>query len=229
MKLVGFGCSFTYGSELIDPELDGIWDNESQTRVWDRHYKNEPWRTSHCWLGLLAKHFNCEFENLAEPANSNFAIGQQITEYLRTRTDVHDDIIICIGWTAPNRMSWFDTKWTHNGFADDKHGWELSAKEWVSRNNLDADIMFTRNAKLIANAACKYYEVPLVQFNALGVHHNEPYANYLGGSNTMNDYLRQRQGEFQTKYFAQGEHPNEKGHEVWVELMSEWMKAKKIV
>ena len=53
MKLVGFGCSFTYGSELIDPELDNTFDEESQSIVWDRHYANTRYRENNCWLGQL--------------------------------------------------------------------------------------------------------------------------------------------------------------------------------
>jgi hypothetical protein len=42
MKLVGFGCSFTYGSELLDPELEDSWD---------RHHENTPYREQNTWLG----------------------------------------------------------------------------------------------------------------------------------------------------------------------------------
>jgi len=44
MKLIGFGCSFTYGSELLDPNV-----------AWDRHHENTLYREKHVWLGQLAE------------------------------------------------------------------------------------------------------------------------------------------------------------------------------
>ena len=71
MRLIGFGCSWTYGSELYDPDIGGEY-----------HKQNIPFRESNCWLGRLANRLGYEFDNRAEPANSNFAIAQQIAQYL---------------------------------------------------------------------------------------------------------------------------------------------------
>jgi len=56
MKLVGFGCSFTYGSELLDPDLVEGDDGH--------HYDNIPYREKHCWLGQLAEMLGCSFDTV---------------------------------------------------------------------------------------------------------------------------------------------------------------------
>ena len=219
MKLVGFGCSFTYGSELLDPNI-----NE-----WDQHYTNIKYRESHVWLGLLAKRLGCEFDNRAQPANSNFAIGQQVAEYVRTNREHLEDIIVCIGWTERTRMSWYDDHWTHNGFVSDKTGWTDSYREWVTRHTSQSLDMYTDNAKLIANSVCTFYGVSLLQFNALGMHKTSGYHNYLADGSSMDAYLKSKQTEFEKNYFASGQHPNESGHEAWTTFMYDWIKAKNIV
>ena len=70
MKLVGFGCSFTYGSELVDPDIDPA-----------DYWANTRYRESNVWLGQLAKLLGTAWDNRAEPANSNFAIAQQVADY----------------------------------------------------------------------------------------------------------------------------------------------------
>jgi hypothetical protein len=68
MKLIGFGCSFTYGSELIDPNID----------EWDRHHSNTAYRERHCWLGELADRLDIDYTNLAEPGASNYSIQESV-------------------------------------------------------------------------------------------------------------------------------------------------------
>lgn len=220
MKLVGFGCSFTYGSELLDPNL---------TDEWDQFYKNIKYREKHGWLGLLANRLGYEFDNRAEPANSNFAIGQQVTEFFRTNQEHIDGIIVCIAWTGRHRMSWFDSRWTHNGFVDDTTGWTESNKEWVTRHTNQGLDMFTDNAKLIANSICQYYGVTLWQFNALGFHPTTRYKNYLADGSSMDEYLQNKQKELGKNFFASGDHPNESGHEEWTTFMCDWLTGNKLV
>ena len=202
MKLVGFGCSFTYGSELQSPDIP-----------WDRHHSNTRYRESNCWLGLLAKRMDCEFDNRAEPANSNMAIAQQIADYFINLRDPNEPIVICIGWTERTRMSWYSNHWTHNGFAGEQDGWFASAKEWVTFSTDQSHKMFTQNAKLIANSICKAHDVPILQFNAIGRHPTTQYDNYFIDGANMDSMLKRAQTEENSlNLFASGGHPNEHGH-----------------
>ena len=103
---MSLGCSFTYGSELLDPELD---------HSWDRHHENTPYREKYCWLGRLAERLSCKAINLSEPSCSNYAIQEKFADYIfRTYTE---DTIIAVGWTSHLRMSWWDEdkSWIHDG------------------------------------------------------------------------------------------------------------------
>ena len=217
MKLVGFGCSFTYGSELIDPD--------AQT-----HHANTRYRQNNVWLGRLAKNYQLEFDNLAEPANSNFAIAQQVSSYILNTYNTNDKIIICVAWTSPNRMSWYDKKWTHNGFADRTNGWIASAKDWTIRSTDDTHKMYTDNAKLIVNCICKAHSIPIIQFNALGDHSPTRYPAYFMDGDSMDNYLHKEQLEnSKLNLFAKDNHPNEEGHEYFTIRLTDFVKDHIIV
>ena len=228
MKLVGFGCSFTYGSELIDPKLDGVWDDTSESYVWDRHYKNEKYRQSHCWLGLLAKRFDCEYDNLAQPANSNMAIAQQVANYFLNTRNPSEPIVICIAWTERTRFSWYDEQWTHNGFVE--KDWSGSCKEWVVKSTNNSHDMWTNNAKLMVNGVCKAHDVPILQFNALGRHSVSKYDNYFVNGSSMDSVLKRAEHEDdRLNLFASGGHPNEVGHEYFTKRLHLFAKERIIL
>jgi hypothetical protein len=219
LKLVGFGCSFTYGSELQAPNVP-----------WDRHHANTRYRESKCWLGLLANKFQCEYDNRAEPANSNFAIAQQVADYFINLRDPSEPIAICIGWSERTRMSWYSDHWTHNGFAGEQDGWFASTKEWVTFSTNASHSMFTQNAKLIVNSICQAHAVPILQFNALGIHEPTRYANYFADGASMDSMLkRAAQDDESLDLFASGGHPNEAGHEYFTKRLYLFAKERIIV
>lgn len=218
MRLIGFGCSWTYGSELVDPDVGDEY-----------HKENIPFRESNCWLGRLANRLGCEFDNRAEPANSNFAIAQQIAQYFLNSYN-NEKIIICIGWTAKTRMSWYDTKWIHNGFVNAENGWTRSAKEWVIRSTDETYEMYTNNAKLFANSICKLKGVPIIQFNAIGSHESTNYDNYFIDGSTMDTMLRRAMQEDSRKqFFCKGDHPNVEGHEYFTRRLTDFVKSHIII
>tara|TARA_B100001093_G_scaffold515028_1_gene590410 strand:+ start:759 stop:1418 length:660 start_codon:yes stop_codon:yes gene_type:complete len=214
MRLVGFGCSFTYGSELLDSTLED-----------SNHPDNYEYREKNVWLGRLAEDLNLKYDNRGEPANSNFAIAQQVSQYiLNNSTD--DEIIICVGWTARTRMSWFDDRWVHNGFASNENGWHASAKEWVINSNKESHIMYTENAKLIVNSICKANNIPILQFNALGTHETTNYPNYFIDGFSMDNMLRRAMKEDdRLNLIASGGHPNEAGHEYFTIRLTDFVKS----
>jgi len=193
VKLVGFGCSFTYGSELQSPDIDP-----------NDHWANNRYRNQHCWLGQLAKRFSAEMDNLAQPANSNYAIQYQVADYINNTWNRNEQIIICVAWTEPARFSWLDDVWTHNGTVRDDEKFLHSRSDWL-KSSVDHNY-WTDAAKLNVNAVCKYYNIPILQFNAIGKHTTTQYPNYFLDGATMQSVL-------EPEHFASGGHPNELGHE----------------
>jgi hypothetical protein len=218
MKLVGFGCSFTFGSELYAPSVD-----------LDDYRSNIKYREDRCWLGLLGHRFKCSsVDNFSQPANSNFAIGQQVANYLLT-TPYDPEVVVCVGWTDPARMSWYsNNKWTHNGFIVGSN-YSQSYKEWVVNTTDDDHTVVSNNAKFSVNSMCKHRSTPLMQFSALGSKEHQSYDEYFLNGSTMQHYLEKKQIELNMNYFAEGGHPNEAGHVKFVDIMSEWIEAKKLL
>ena len=216
MKLVGFGCSFTYGSELIDPELDP-----------EDHHANTRYRNNNVWLGRLASDLGYQFDNLAEPANSNFAIAQQVSNYFLKKYNPNEKILVCVGWTSRARMSWYtNNKWTHNGFADNNNGWAKSAREWVTKSDNESYNMYTENAKFIVNSICKSMHIPILQFNALGHQIVTNYPNYFIDGTSMDSMLRRAMDEdSRLNLVAEGGHPNEQGHEYFTIRLTDFVKS----
>ena len=214
MKLVGFGCSFTYGSELQSPDIDPA-----------DHWANTRYREHHCWLGLLAEYFNCKYDNRAEPANSNFAIAQQVADYFIKTRNPDEKIVVCVGWTERTRFSWYGDHWVHNGFQDE--AWNRSKREWVINSNSVSHDMYTDNAKLLVNSICKAHDVPILQFNALGKHNTAQYSNYFIDGASMDSMLkRAAQEDSRLDLFASGGHPNEAGHEYFTIRLHEFAKQR---
>jgi len=224
MRLVGFGCSFTYGSELQSPDLDPA-----------DYWENSLYRESHVWLGLLADRLGSYYNNLAEPANSNFAIAHQVADYVLNYRNSNETIIICVAWTERTRMSWFGDSgkndygdsWTHNGFAGDQHGWSKSAREWVINSTSKSHDMFTDNSKLFVNNLCQVHNIPILQFNALGNHKTTRYPNYFLDGITMESVLKDAQkSDDRLNLFASGGHPNEAGHEYFTIRLHDFAKER---
>ena len=172
MKLVGFGCSFTYGSELVDPEVGT-----------DFHHENTRYRESNVWLGRLANKLGATFDNRAEPANSNYAIQYQFADWFNNNRDPNETVAVCIGWTDTQRFSWLDDIWTHNGTVRDDQKFLHSRKDWIT-SNVDHNY-WTDAAKLFVNSVCKLHNIPILQFNAIGAHKSTSYDNYFLDGLTM--------------------------------------------
>ena len=230
MKLVGFGCSFTYGSELMDPELEDDYD---------RHYDNIPYREKHCWLGQLAEMLDCSFDNRASPASSNYSIQEEFADWFDGRLPDSNDVI-CIGWTNHLRTSWWsddDQRWVHDGFIrnEDEKLFHDSFKEWLTLS-YDRNSTETNHAKLFVNSVCQANNIKIVQFNALpNIPTPYEFTNFHQGDQNMQNVLRNEElrlvGSRKQKknFLAPGDHPNEAGHKHYAKMLHSWIEAKNIV
>ena len=218
MKLVGFGCSFTYGSELLDPNLDN----------WDRHHENNSYRLSNCWLGKLAQRLDADSDNLAQPACSNYAISQIFYDWISKR-DPNTEYTVCVAWTATDRMSWWDNGWIHDGFIrnEQEQRFKASFRDWLTY--ADRNTHITLQAKMFVNSVCLAQDIPVIQFDALDNINKINYPNFHMQGTSMQECLKNEGQRLNKNFFASGGHPNEQGHEYYVELMWEWIKGRKVV
>lgn len=210
MRLVGFGCSFTYGTELINPDIDP-----------NDHWANVRYRESNVWLGQLAELLGATWNNLSEPANSNYAIQYQFADWFNNNRNPSESVVVCVAWTALPRFSWLDETWTHNGTVRDDQKFLHSRKDWIT-SNVD-HIYWTDAAKLFVNSVCKLHNIPILQFNALGKHNPAHYDNYFLNGLTMESMLKDaQQSDDRLDLFASGGHPNIAGHEYFTIRLHEF-------
>ena len=231
MHILGIGCSFTYGSELVAPGAS-----------WDAHHENISYREKHVWLGQLAQHYGATYDNRGQPSGSNMYKWQTVCEYIQQNPTPRDDLLIAIGWTNIDRMSWYhddENRWVHSGFVrfnDKPHPADAcfrnSVVEWI-KHSMGHQREWDITLRMSTNALLEKYGACYVQFNALspvkgyeGDKNPIPYpgfANTFMGNNNMHDWLRNTHG---SDVFAGGEHPNERGHALWVEQMTHYLDAK---
>ncbi len=214
MKLVGFGCSFTYGSELYDPKIST-----------ENHHENTRYRQNNVWLGRLANKLGATFDNRSEPANSNYAIQYQFADWFNNNRDPNETVVVCIGWTESQRFSWLDESWTHNGTVRNEQKFFHSRKDWIV-SNVDHNY-WTDAAKLFVNSVCKLHDIPILQFNALGHHKSTKYDNYFLDGIAMETVLESAQvSDSRLDLFASGGHPNEAGHEYFTIRLHDFAKER---
>jgi hypothetical protein len=223
MKLIGFGCSFTYGSELLTPELEHILHQKLE---------NIKYRENKVWLGVLAKRLGLEADNYSQPACSNYAIQEIFAEWFNSR-DVQESVTVVIGWTNHMRNSWWHQEqgWIHDGFIrnQEQELFKDSFRDWL-KYSAKRNERVTDNAKLFVNSVCKSHNIPIIQFNALAnVTNSYQLSNYHQGNQNMKQVLESEGARLGKTFLADGGHPNELGHEYYVEMLYSWIKAKNIV
>lgn len=103
-KLVAFGCSFTYGDELLDPNLP------LDTHCCDS--SNDDYRNNHCYAGIIAKHYNMEFINTAFPGASLEAM-RYAAWWIKENIEIQECLFV-VGYTNPSRHSFFVAERAHH-------------------------------------------------------------------------------------------------------------------
>jgi len=229
-KLVAFGCSWTFGDELDDPEFV---NSKHQPKWWDY---NTPYRLAHGYPGLVANHYGLELENLAFPGASLVSMRDTVTWYVSNH-DVQDTILL-VGLTESWRWSW------HNAAHEPGHGdpeWNKHVHSaWMLHDNLNysdnwrnafksfiddqmCDELQLKNLNetlLLFDGIAARYNIPVVQFNVLNVIPGAiSVPTYYAPMDNMRAYL---QGYGQ-EVFAPQRHPNETGHKIIAERIISWL------
>ena len=165
MKFVGFGCSFTYGSELHDPEVESEF-----------HWANTRYRERHCWLGQLAARAGGTWDNWGQPSGSNYSTQFEFARWFERSYSPDEPVVVAVAWTAPYRMSWWDDardRYVHDGFLRN-HGvadfgnvtpedapFVPAFKTWLTNSSGNSD-RITSAAKLFVNSVCTARNLSLI-------------------------------------------------------------------
>ena len=242
-KLVAFGCSWTFGDELNDPELAHEKDNP---RYWDM---NTPYRLAHAYPGLIAKHYGLEYENHAFPGASLVSMRDAMTWYIANH-DVSNTFFI-IGLTESWRWSWHnanhqpglnDPEWNrHVNSAWLLHSASTFSESWQQtfRNFLkdqmcpELQLKNLNQTLLFFDGIAARYTVPMIQFSlieSMEFYKDKTLVNvptHVWPTEDIKSWLLNKFNKHEI--FAPGKHPNEKGHEIISKRLIDYIDSAKLL
>lgn len=225
-KIVGFGDSWMYGDELLDPDLVAV-----DPTAHSCYTQNDAYRLSHCFLGLLGKHYGVPIENFGVPGGSLQSSIWTLIWWLE-HEESPKDCLVLVGHTGPRRTSFYDpdhvsygedppwNRFMHSKWidADDEimpKPWKSLFKQWITLSDSDATaILNYKQAALTFDGISARRGFCLCQFNI------EPQLT----SNNLPSMLWPDRAIIESfcdrlDLLATNKHPNENGHELIRDLL----------
>jgi len=220
-KIVGFGDSWMWGDELVDPDLLGRKDCHPIL------HENTPYREANCFLGLIGQHYGLPVENFGIPGGS-----QQSTMWNYLWWSMHEklvlsDCIILVAHTEPNRISFYNP--THVSYANDPQWNKYIHSAWVHSGNSGASEDWIQMVKLnmiltdspalrelTYRQSVMFFEGQnyklgnnILQFNTAPPVIKIESTGLVWADRGLKDFIKH-----QSDLLAPGGHPNEAGHAV---------------
>lgn len=225
-KIVGFGDSWMYGDELLDPEL-ARQDPEAHT-CW---VQNTHYREHHCFLGRLGQHYQVPVENFGIPGGSLQSAIWTLLWWLRN--EPHPErCLVLHAITESDRASFYNPRHVH--YSNDPPWNKFVHSTWVHFGSsvIGADftdmikryLVLTDSRELSAlnyeqaitlfDARTLQLDIPCLQF-----HTTPPPCDVQANSVCWPDFsltmwFRDHPGNQQRELIMPGGHPNEMGHDM---------------
>ena len=230
-KIVGFGDSWMFGDELLDPEL--------QRQHSDAHtcwHQNNAYRDSHNFLGLVAQHYGVPMENFGIAGGSMQSSMWTFLWWLDHEPEP-EQCLILIGHTDSDRLSFYNPN--HVSYTNDPPWNRFIHSTWVEygssvvpqefRNMVKQQLVLTNCSEL----AKLNYQQTLLSFDGIAARRNLqmmqfqimpadikldlPTQIWPGFSTTM--WFRNHPNNQQRELVMPGGHPNEIGHKMIAEKL----------
>jgi hypothetical protein len=215
--LIAFGCSFTYGDELLDPNIKPGEPCNS------RH--NDDYRNSHCYAGIVAEHFGLDFVNTAFPGGSLESIRYAL--YWAEKNYNLENTVLLAGITQAHRMSYFDQDLSGIPWNKHRHSTWLKGDtitEWGKLNQSWYKLCFCNEwEKFNLYQTVKTFEGANASTVLLPVFKNEPDFE----SKCKADFVLEK--ELDKNHCAPNGHPNESGHQKIAIRLIEYINSAKLL
>lgn len=236
-NLVSFGCSWTYGDELIDPVLE-------EKGLEPYRHENDQYRSDHSYPGLVADHYGWDYENLAWNGASLQSMLWNFNWWLDNSTPEHiAESLVIVGLTSEHRLSWYNTNYEESKRSDqhpahryvhsvwinedfDIKGEEARMDHWRELHKLhyglsDCEDWHDTNYNTIVRAfdgMAARNNVAMLQFNVLTRQHKLKVPTLIESSSAL-EMLVIRDKPRKDPLFLPRKHPNEKGHAILSEFL----------
>jgi hypothetical protein len=231
-KIVGFGDSWMYGDELLDPYL--AQQHDDAHCCWEQ---NTSYREKHCFLGLLGQHYALPTENFGIPGGSLESTKWTFLWWLDHEPEP-ESCLILVFLTESNRASFYNPNHVH--YSNDPAWNKFVHSTWVHFGSSVIGPEFTdmikrylvlteceelwdlryRDSVLFYDGQRARSNLPILMFNTLPPVRsmtNVPSLVWPDFSWTM--YFREHPGNRSRELIKPGGHPNEHGHEIIRDLL----------
>lgn len=234
-RIVVFGDSWSYGSDLVDPELVPKLESEGYG-LEDAEYKyfheNVAYREKHRYSTILADELNWSVENYSEPGDSLLGMKEKFINWF-SKQSIHGwDTTVIFGTTSPDRYSFYseqDKKWINSGqlqYGLTDHPLAETWKRHVAHSSCQELSDYTlKEFVLSARALCLEKRMtsifaPVFTESKTDTIFSMPFSmKELMGIEHMNGH----------DVWAWGEHPNELGHKFIAKHLISFMKERKLI
>jgi hypothetical protein len=232
-KIVGFGDSWMYGDELLDPEL-----RKTQPAAHSCWSENDHYRNNHCFLGLLGKHYQVPVENFGIPGGSLQSEIWTFLWWLEHESDPSQCLVLA-AHTEPDRMSWYNH--AHRSYPDDPpwnkfihSAWTEASDDVVPRDWKELNKRYLTMATGTEQARLNYLQTVLL-FDGVAARNNIPMLQFRvspqrssidldtmiwNDRDLMTDFFRHPENSNGKRgLWCKNGHPNEKGHQLIRDLL----------
>jgi len=224
-KIVGFGDSWMYGDELLDPDL--VLKNADAHSCWTQ---NETYRNNHNFLGLVGKHYNVPVENFGIPGGSMQSSIWTFQWWLDHEPDP-ENCLVLVGHTDSDRLSFYNPG--HRSYGNDAPWNRFIHSTWVEygssvipeefRTMVKQQLVLTNCTEL----ARLNYQQTVMFFDGVAARHNIPMMQFhvMPGDCEMKNtptiiwpnfattlWFRDHPDNQRRELIKPGGHPNEIGH-----------------
>jgi hypothetical protein len=231
-KIVGFGDSWMYGDELLDPKL--IKEYPDAHTCWSQ---NDQYRNDHNFLGLVGKHYNIPVENFGIAGGSMQSSIWTFQWWLDHEPDP-ENCLVLVGHTDSDRLSFYNPN--HTSYGSDPPWNKFIHSTWVEygssvipeefRTMVKQQLVLTNCAELARlnyqqtvlffDGVAARHNIPMMQFHIMPgdcVMKNAPTIIWPNFSTTM--WFRDHPGNQKRELIMPGGHPNKIGHEMIAEKL----------
>lgn len=218
-KIVGFGDSWIWGDELLDPAL--ATHKEAHPIL----IENTKYRESHCFLGLLGKHYGVPVENFGIPGGSQQSTMWNYLWWLENEKLNTEDCLVLVGLTDAGRTSFYNTNhiqyrndpdwnryvhssWIHSGSSQANDEWTKMVKQHTVLTDSSATRKYNYQQAVLFFEGQFALHKNVVQFCTLNPPMVYPAKNLIWPDRALTYLVND------SKYLAPKRHPNELGHAV---------------
>ena len=111
LTIITNGDSWTFGSEIADPDLAKNYPEATHITQWDFLEDNDSYRIPRIWPTYLGQKLDADVVNLAWPADDNGSILRRTLSYISTnyiaKNISTENLLVVIGWSSPERNSFW--------------------------------------------------------------------------------------------------------------------------